>query len=80
MERLSRLEVRSHETKPFGPDTCPVCGTSPYPSGTCESCGFTRPPGVKHRMFSDNNLPPLIGLGILAFFICVGLFAVFFSR
>ena len=45
------------------PDSCPICGTEPYPAGSCDGCGFTRTPDAEHGLLSENNLPALIWAG-----------------
>ena len=53
---------------------CPLCKASPFPGGTCDSCGYTRPPERMMPLFSSDNAIPII---ILALFGCVILGAVF---
>ena len=74
IEWLADLQITAPEVGgPLG-DACPLCKTSPFPGGTCDSCGYTRPAGRKMPVFSSDNAVPII---ILALFGCVMLGAVF---
>ncbi len=60
MNWLQGLEVRAHDDKTGVPDWCPFCGEKPYPAGTCQNCGATRPKPRTYKVFAKNSLPALL--------------------
>ena len=63
---------------PIG-DECPLCKTSPFPGGTCDGCGYTRPPETSMPLFSSDNAAPIIICALLGCLILGAVFAIVFD-
>ncbi len=73
------MEQYVGDAEPLYWDTCPRCGTRPYPAGSCIGCGFMRPvPTEKRPVFSDNNLPAIVFVAVVWIMVLSMLFGLFF--
>ena len=83
MERLIKwlADLKIEVGQVGGPlgDECPLCKASPFPAGTCNSCGYTRPPEREMPLFSSDNAIPIIITALLGCVILGAVLAIIFD-